>query len=259
MAKLYASEVGVWVADRALQIFGGYGYVKDFPVGEVLPRHEALHDRRGDERDPAHGHRSRGASSGLSEAARGSRRAHRIAGSRGRWRARSASSRRTPAGAAPVLRAAFPPRRRAPRCSGSRALPARGSPASSTGSSPRTARDGPRVGVVAVDPIERVLRRRDPRATASGCRGTRPTPGSSSAPWRAAATSAGSRARRTTRVDLLDAAGLRPDHRRDGRRRPGRDRRRPRGRRRAGRARARAWGTTSRRSRPGSSRSRTSS
>jgi butyryl-CoA dehydrogenase len=32
MAKLYASEVGVWVADRALQIFGGYGYIKDFPV-----------------------------------------------------------------------------------------------------------------------------------------------------------------------------------------------------------------------------------
>jgi alkylation response protein AidB-like acyl-CoA dehydrogenase len=32
MAKLYASEVGVWVADRALQIFGGYGYIKDFPA-----------------------------------------------------------------------------------------------------------------------------------------------------------------------------------------------------------------------------------
>jgi alkylation response protein AidB-like acyl-CoA dehydrogenase len=32
MAKLYASEVGVWVADRALQIFGGYGYVKDYPA-----------------------------------------------------------------------------------------------------------------------------------------------------------------------------------------------------------------------------------
>ena len=32
MAKLYASETGVYVADRALQIFGGYGYVKDFPV-----------------------------------------------------------------------------------------------------------------------------------------------------------------------------------------------------------------------------------
>ena len=32
MCKLYASEIGVEVADRALQIFGGYGYVKDFPV-----------------------------------------------------------------------------------------------------------------------------------------------------------------------------------------------------------------------------------
>ena len=32
MAKLYASEVGVEVADKALQIFGGYGYVKDFPA-----------------------------------------------------------------------------------------------------------------------------------------------------------------------------------------------------------------------------------
>ncbi len=32
MAKLYASEVGVWACDRALQIFGGYGYTKDFPV-----------------------------------------------------------------------------------------------------------------------------------------------------------------------------------------------------------------------------------
>jgi len=32
MAKLFASEIGVEVADRALQIFGGYGYVKEFPV-----------------------------------------------------------------------------------------------------------------------------------------------------------------------------------------------------------------------------------
>jgi alkylation response protein AidB-like acyl-CoA dehydrogenase len=32
MAKLYASEIGVEVADKALQVFGGYGYVKDFPV-----------------------------------------------------------------------------------------------------------------------------------------------------------------------------------------------------------------------------------
>jgi hypothetical protein len=32
MAKLYASEVAVRVADRAVQIHGGYGYIKDYPV-----------------------------------------------------------------------------------------------------------------------------------------------------------------------------------------------------------------------------------
>jgi alkylation response protein AidB-like acyl-CoA dehydrogenase len=32
IAKYYASEVAVTVANEALQIFGGYGYTKDFPV-----------------------------------------------------------------------------------------------------------------------------------------------------------------------------------------------------------------------------------
>jgi alkylation response protein AidB-like acyl-CoA dehydrogenase len=32
MAKYYASEVAVKVADDAVQVFGGYGYTKDFPV-----------------------------------------------------------------------------------------------------------------------------------------------------------------------------------------------------------------------------------
>lgn len=32
MAKLFASEVAVEVANEAVQIFGGYGYTKDFPV-----------------------------------------------------------------------------------------------------------------------------------------------------------------------------------------------------------------------------------
>jgi alkylation response protein AidB-like acyl-CoA dehydrogenase len=32
MAKLFASEVAVKVADEAVQIFGGYGYTKDFPA-----------------------------------------------------------------------------------------------------------------------------------------------------------------------------------------------------------------------------------
>ncbi len=32
MAKLYASEVAVKVTDEAIQVYGGYGYVKDYPV-----------------------------------------------------------------------------------------------------------------------------------------------------------------------------------------------------------------------------------
>jgi len=32
MAKLFASEMAVWVVDRALQIHGGYGYMKEYPV-----------------------------------------------------------------------------------------------------------------------------------------------------------------------------------------------------------------------------------
>ncbi|MDQ2776258.1 MAG: acyl-CoA dehydrogenase, partial [Acidobacteriota bacterium] len=32
MAKLFASEMAVKVADEALQIHGGYGFIKDYPV-----------------------------------------------------------------------------------------------------------------------------------------------------------------------------------------------------------------------------------
>jgi alkylation response protein AidB-like acyl-CoA dehydrogenase len=32
MAKYYASEVAVKTANDAVQIYGGYGYIKDFPV-----------------------------------------------------------------------------------------------------------------------------------------------------------------------------------------------------------------------------------
>ncbi|MEO7084513.1 MAG: acyl-CoA dehydrogenase family protein [Gemmatimonadaceae bacterium] len=32
MAKLSASETAMWVTTQAIQIFGGYGYVKDYPV-----------------------------------------------------------------------------------------------------------------------------------------------------------------------------------------------------------------------------------
>jgi alkylation response protein AidB-like acyl-CoA dehydrogenase len=36
VAKLYASEVAVRAANNALQVFGGYGYVDEYPVGKYL-------------------------------------------------------------------------------------------------------------------------------------------------------------------------------------------------------------------------------
>jgi alkylation response protein AidB-like acyl-CoA dehydrogenase len=36
IAKLYASEAAWRICDRALQIHGGYGYTKDFPVERNL-------------------------------------------------------------------------------------------------------------------------------------------------------------------------------------------------------------------------------
>jgi alkylation response protein AidB-like acyl-CoA dehydrogenase len=32
MAKIAATEADVWVADRALQIHGGYGYMTEYPI-----------------------------------------------------------------------------------------------------------------------------------------------------------------------------------------------------------------------------------
>jgi alkylation response protein AidB-like acyl-CoA dehydrogenase len=32
MAKLFASETAMWVTTQAVQLFGGYGYVKEYPV-----------------------------------------------------------------------------------------------------------------------------------------------------------------------------------------------------------------------------------
>ncbi len=53
IAKLYASEIAVRAAEECVQIHGGYGFVKDYPGREVLPRRQAVHDRRRHERDPA--------------------------------------------------------------------------------------------------------------------------------------------------------------------------------------------------------------
>jgi alkylation response protein AidB-like acyl-CoA dehydrogenase len=32
MSKLYAGETAVYVTEEAIQILGGYGYVRDYPV-----------------------------------------------------------------------------------------------------------------------------------------------------------------------------------------------------------------------------------
>ncbi|HSR42132.1 MAG TPA: acyl-CoA dehydrogenase family protein, partial [Longimicrobiales bacterium] len=36
MAKAAASEAALWVADEAVQIYGGYGYMRDYPVEKLL-------------------------------------------------------------------------------------------------------------------------------------------------------------------------------------------------------------------------------
>jgi alkylation response protein AidB-like acyl-CoA dehydrogenase len=36
MAKLYASETAMWVTTQAVQLFGGYGYMRDFPVEKLF-------------------------------------------------------------------------------------------------------------------------------------------------------------------------------------------------------------------------------
>ena len=36
MAKLFASETAMWVTTQAVQIFGGYGYIKDYPVEKLF-------------------------------------------------------------------------------------------------------------------------------------------------------------------------------------------------------------------------------
>lgn len=36
MAKLFATETAMWVTTQAVQIFGGYGYVTDYPVERYM-------------------------------------------------------------------------------------------------------------------------------------------------------------------------------------------------------------------------------
>ena len=36
MAKLLASETAMWVTTQAIQIFGGYGYMTEYPVERLF-------------------------------------------------------------------------------------------------------------------------------------------------------------------------------------------------------------------------------
>ena len=36
MAKLHASETAMWVTRQAVQIFGGYGYSREYPVERLF-------------------------------------------------------------------------------------------------------------------------------------------------------------------------------------------------------------------------------
>ena len=36
MAKLMASETAMWVTTQAIQIFGGYGYMSEYPVERLF-------------------------------------------------------------------------------------------------------------------------------------------------------------------------------------------------------------------------------
>ena len=59
MAKLYASEMANRVADRAVQIFGGRGYMRENVAERFLPRAARRPHLGGDQRDTTSDHRQR--------------------------------------------------------------------------------------------------------------------------------------------------------------------------------------------------------
>lgn len=42
MAKLFASEAAMWISNQAVQIFGGYGYMRDYPVEKLMREAKAI-------------------------------------------------------------------------------------------------------------------------------------------------------------------------------------------------------------------------
>ena len=56
MSKLYAGENAVWVTEQAIQILGGYGYVREYPVEQWHRDSKIYTIFEGTSRDSAAGH-----------------------------------------------------------------------------------------------------------------------------------------------------------------------------------------------------------
>ena len=59
MSKLKAGEVAVWATERAIQILGGNGYTREFPVERMHRDAKIYTIFEGTSRDPAAGHQPR--------------------------------------------------------------------------------------------------------------------------------------------------------------------------------------------------------
>ena len=57
-AKAYGADAAMRVATDAVQIFGGYGYTKEYPVEKLMRDAKLLQIYEGTSADPAHGHRA---------------------------------------------------------------------------------------------------------------------------------------------------------------------------------------------------------
>ena len=193
MAKLYASEMAVRAADDCVQIHGGYGFVKDYPGREVLPRRQA-HDHRRRARARSSGSSSRASCSAVTAARLPTACSRAI---RARSRAPSRSSRTKRRGRRRLIRRIFPAH--GPRLPRRRDRPARRRQehAGRSADRRRSAAGARRSASSRSIPPARSRAARS-SATASACRRTPATPACSSAAWRRAGTSAGWRARRAT-------------------------------------------------------------
>jgi hypothetical protein len=58
MAKCFATDVAMEVATDAVQLFGGYGFMEDYPIEKYLRDAKITPDLRGHQPGPAHGDRA---------------------------------------------------------------------------------------------------------------------------------------------------------------------------------------------------------